>query len=604
MTRPLALAPVLRSLDSAPSHRLALSQLLSRPQKKAACSRAYNTTTAPRIPTTLSQHSRTMPIAIPSRSLSSAADGQPIKARSTSPHPATSPEQNLLRLKAHLQNLPTPLLKNIHLAKIRRSDPNAFFSLMRDELIDYAPIVYTPTVGEVCQKYSQIYDGPEGLYLSIEDKDRIPEILREYASNLSNTPQILVVTDGSRILGLGDLGIGGMGISVGKLNLYVAGGGVNPHGCLPVVLDMGTNTQSIRDDPLYIGLRRPRATLEEATEFMDAFMAAASEAFPKAVIQHEDFYSEAAFSFLEKYKEDYRMFNDDIEGTGSVILAGFLAAAKQASEASGKPLKDHRIVFLGGGSAAVGVAKEMMNFFRMQGLTEDEARERFWLIDTKGLITSTRPDVVSGKLASHKKYFVRNDTEGIEYPSLESVIEYVKPTALVGLSTTFGAFSEPAVRRMAELNETPIIFPLSNPTSKCELSFSDALEWTDGRVLFASGSPYPSQEFGGKFREPGQGNNFLVFPGIGFGALQAGATRITNGMITASAISLSEALNAEEKVRGLLYPRLDRIREVSARVSAGVVKRAQEDGVDTNTELRGLDIDALTEKMKSAQWWP
>nr|ODN92478.1 malate dehydrogenase (oxaloacetate-decarboxylating)(NADP+) [Cryptococcus depauperatus CBS 7841] len=541
-----------------------------------------------------------MPIA--TRTLST---DSPIKApRSTSPHPVITSEQNLLRLKAHLRNLPTPLLKHVHLSKVRREDPNLYFSALRDDLINLAPIVYTPTVGEGCQKYSQIYSGPEGLYLSIKDQDRIPEILQEYASSLSSLPQILVVTDGSRILGLGDLGIGGMGISVGKLNLYVAGGGVNPHGCLPVVLDMGTNNETIRDDPLYIGLRQPRVGLEEATQFMDKFMAAVAEAFPDAVIQHEDFYSEAAFGFLDRYKEAYRMFNDDVQGTGSVILAGFLAAAKQASEASGKPLKDHKIVFLGGGSAAVGVAKEMMNFFTMQGLTEDEARERFWLIDTKGLITSTRTDVVNGKIASHKKYFIRTDTEGKEYPSLESVIDYVKPTALVGLSTTFGAFSESAIRRMAELNEMSIIFPLSNPTSKCELAFSDALKWTNGRVLFASGSPYPPQEYAGKYREPGQGNNFLVFPGIGFGALQSQARRITDGMITASAISLSEALTPEEKEKGLLYPRLDRIREVSARVAAGVVKKAQEDGVDRNETLRGLDIDALTEEMRKAQWWP
>ncbi|WWC96501.1 hypothetical protein V866_003369 [Kwoniella sp. B9012] len=525
-------------------------------------------------------------------------------SRSSSPHPLISPEQNLLRLKAHLQNLPTDLLKHVHLSKIRREDPSLYFSAIRDDLTGLAPIVYTPTVGEACQKYSHIYQGPEGLYLSIDDKDRVPEILAEYASNLSTTPQILVVTDGSRILGLGDLGIGGMGISVGKLNLYVAGGGVNPHGCLPVVLDMGTNTESIRNDPLYIGLRRPRASLEEATEFMDLFMAAASAAFPNAVIQHEDFYSEAAFAFLDKYKNQYRMFNDDIEGTGSVILGGFMAAAKQASAASGKALKDHRVVFLGGGSAAVGVAKEMMNFFKMQGLTEDEARERFWLIDTKGLITSTRPDVVAGKLASHKKYFIRNDTEGKEYPSLADVVEYVKPTALVGLSTTFGAFGEDVVRRMADLNEAPIIFPLSNPTSKCELSFSDALNWTDGKVLFASGSPYAPIERDGLLREPGQGNNFLVFPGIGFGALQAGAKRVTEGMITASAIALSEALNEEEKKAGLLYPRLDRIREVSARVAAGVVRKAQEEGVDTNEKLRGLDDQALIKEMNDAQWWP
>jgi malate dehydrogenase (oxaloacetate-decarboxylating)(NADP+) len=277
------------------------------------------------------------------------------------------------------------------------------------------------------------------------------------------------------------------------------------------------------------------------------------------------------------------------------------------------------VVFLGGGSAAVGVAKEMMNFFKLEGLSEQEAKERFWLIDTKvsyfalkvvdladsqGLITNTRADVTSNKIASHKKYFIRNDTNGQEFATLAEVVEYVKPTALVGLSTTFGAFPEPVVRRMAELNPAPIIFPLSNPTSKCELSFSDALEWTNGTVLFASGSPYDPQQYAGKRREPGQGNNFLVFPGIGFGALACGATTITDEMITASAMSLSTSLNPDEVEAGLLYPRLDRIREVSARVSAGVVKKAQEQGVDTNAELRGLSEEELIAKLEKLQWKP
>jgi malate dehydrogenase (oxaloacetate-decarboxylating)(NADP+) len=244
----------------------------------------------------------------------------------------------------------------------------------------------------------------------------------------------------------------------------------------------------------------------------------------------------------------------------------------------------------------------MMNFFKMQGLSEQEAKERFWLIDTKvswaqshpatranlqGLITHSRPDVVSGRLASHKKYFIRNDTTQ-EFASLAEVIAHVQPTALVGLSTTFGAFPEPIVRAMASLNAAPIIFPLSNPTSKCELSFSDALEWTDGRVLFASGSPYPPQEYNGTLREPGQGNNFLVFPGIGLGAVLAGAERVTDEMITAAAMALSEALTEEEQEKKLLYPRLERIREVSARVARGVVRQAQKDGVDTQLALRGL----------------
>ncbi|TXT08841.1 hypothetical protein VHUM_02969 [Vanrija humicola] len=518
--------------------------------------------------------------------------------------PKISREQSLLRLQHQLATTPSPLGKHGLLSRVRQQDPELFFSAIQADLVNLAPIVYTPTVGEACQKYSEVYGGPEGLYLSIEDQDQLPAILAEYAATLKQQPSIIVVTDGSRILGLGDLGLGGMGISVGKLNLYVAGGGLDPATTLPVVLDMGTNTEHIRNDPLYLGLKKPRVGLEEASVFMDKFMDAAANAFPNSVIQHEDFYSEAAFAFLDKYQNTHRMFNDDIQGTGSVILGGFIKAARQASKASGRPLTDHKVVFLGGGSAAVGVAKEMMNFFKMQGLSEDEARDRFWLIDTKGLITSTRYDVVAGKLASHKEYFIRKDTDGKEYKTLQEVVDYVQPTALVGLSTTFGAFEEPVVRQLAATNEAPIIFPLSNPTSKCELSFEDALNWTDGRVLFASGSPYDPITYHGQLREPGQGNNFLVFPGIGLGALASGAKHITDEMITASAIALSEALTPEETEAGLLYPRLNRIRDVSAKVAAGVVLAAQKAGEDTATELRGLSEEQLVDELRKKQWSP
>ncbi|EJT47719.1 malate dehydrogenase (oxaloacetate-decarboxylating) [Trichosporon asahii var. asahii CBS 2479] len=501
--------------------------------------------------------------------------------------PKAHREQSVLRLRAQLDSLPTPLLKHGLLSRTRREDPELFFSVVQADLVNLAPIVYTPTVGEACQKYSHVYSGPEGLYINIDDKDSLREILAEYDATLdaAHKPKIIVVTDGSRILGLGDLGLGGMGISVGKLNLYVAGGGIRPMGCLPIVLDivadensMGTNNESLREDPLYLGLRRPRVELKEAREFMDEFMGAVSAQWPKTVIQHEDFYSEAAFDFLDGYQNEYRMFNDDIQGTGSVILGGFLTAAQRASEASGRPLTDHKVVFLGGGSAAVGVAKEMMNFFRMQGSHH--------------------------LYPAHKEYFIRKDTEGQEFKTLAEVVDYVQPTALVGLSTTFGAFPEEIVRKMADLNAAPIIFPLSNPTSKCELAFEDALKWTNGTVLFASGSPYPPTEYEGKLYEPGQGNNFLVFPGIGFGSIFCDADRITDGMITAAAIGLSRSLTEDEQQHQLLYPRLTRIRDVSAEVALAVVRAAQKDGVDQNVALRDLDDDQLLAKIKQTQWSP
>jgi malate dehydrogenase (oxaloacetate-decarboxylating)(NADP+) len=461
-----------------------------------------------------------------------------------------------------------------------------------------------------------VYGGgeAEGLFLSIEDKGSLHSIISAYAaahphlhaSTSTATPPITVVTDGSRILGLGDLGIGGIGISIGKLCLYVLGGGVRADGVIPVVLDMGTNNQTLLDDPLYLGLRRNRPSLEEATEFMDEFMIAMNDIFPGIIVQHEDFESEKAFHFLERYQNKYSMFNDDIQGTGSVIFSGFTNAARFSCAASGKTAQDHKVVFLGGGSAAVGVAKQMMTYFTLNGLSEQEARERFWLVDTKGLITADRADTVAGKLAKHKEYFVRRDNQGQQFKTLEEVIEYVKPTALVGLSTTYNAFKEPMVRRMAELNQAPIIFPLSNPTTKCELAFEDALNWTDGRVLYASGSPYDPVEYGGKVREAGQGNNFLVFPGIGLGALFCGATRITDMMITISGVALADALNPSEKADGLLYPRLssERIREVSAEIALRVVRQAQKEGVDGRNEYRSMDDEELLETIKQRQWHP
>lgn len=429
-----------------------------------------------------------------------------------------------------------------------------------------------------------------GLYLSFADKGHLHSIIQNWPHEV----EITVVTDGSRILGLGDLGINGMGIPVGKLSLYTACAGISPARTLPLCLDLGTSNQDLINDPLYLGSRRGKVTADEEREFLDEMMAALTERWPSIVIQYEDFKN--PFPSLERYQHTYTMFNDDIQGTGAVILAGFINAVKQ----SGVPAKDQRAVFLGAGSAGVGVAKQIVEFFMKEGLTEDQARRCFWLVDSQGLVTSDRP----GKLADHKTYFAREDNEGKQYKSLEEVVEYVKPTILMGLSTIGGAFTPKILERMAELNDRPVIFPLSNPSSKSECTFEDAIKYTKGKCLFASGSPFPTLDFNGEKLVPGQGNNMYVFPGIGLGAILSKSVSVTQNMIYASAEALSTALTEDELKRNWLYPAIERIRDVSVIVTRGVIRASQQDKVDRELALRNISDEDLDEYIRERMYDP
>ena len=428
------------------------------------------------------------------------------------------------------------------------------------------------------------------MYLSFSDKGNLHSIIQNWPHNV----EITVVTDGSRILGLGDLGINGMGIPVGKLALYTACAGIRPDATLPLTLDLGTSNEQLRNDPLYMGSRRDKVTADEEREFLDELMAALTERWPGIVIQYEDFKN--PFPSLERYQNTYTMFNDDIQGTGAVILGGFINGVKQSKVAAA----DQRAVFFGAGSAGVGVAKQLVEFFMNEGLTEDQARKCFWLVDSKGLITNDRGD----KLAEHKLYFSRDDNEGQQYKTLEDVIEYVKPTILMGLSTIGGAFTPEIIKRMAELNKMPVIFPLSNPSSKSECTFEDAIKYTEGRVLFASGSPFPALEYNGQTLEPGQGNNMYVFPGIGLGAILSKSVNVTQSMIYASGKALSESLLPEEIEKNWMYPDIRRIRDVSVVVTCGVIRAAQEAGVDRELGLRNMDDKALTEYVQKRMYDP
>lgn len=364
--------------------------------------------------------------------------------------------------------------------------------------------------------------------------------------------------------------------------MYTAAAGIHPDKTLPIVLDCGTDNETNLKDPLYLGLRQKRVPVSVQQEFMDEFMEAVKEVYPNMVVQFEDFESEKAFRYLDRYRNTHRCFNDDIQGTGAVVLGGYIGAVNL----SGVPLDEQRLVFMGAGSAGVGVAKQLVEYYTKRGLSEAEARDKFWLVDTKGLVTADRGD----NLADHKKYFARTDNDGKQYKSLEEVIAYVKPSALVGLTATFGVFTEPVIRALKYSvdaggpNRRPILFPLSNPLTKAECTFEQAVKWTEGTVIFASGSPFSQLTIDDVTYFPNQGNNVYVFPGLGLGAILAKATRVTDEMVYTSASALAGSLNADEIAKGLIYPRIERVREASIIVAREVMKTARREGVSTLPE--------------------
>jgi len=507
------------------------------------------------------------------------------------PPRAESYEVQKKRCLAQLALKSTDIERFLYLSTLRYNNVHLFYRLLTDHFTELTPLVYTPTVGEACQRWSEIYQQPEGMYLSFEDRGHLANIIQNWPQ--ANV-EITVVTDGSRILGLGDLGVGGMGIPIGKLALYTGCAGIRPEGTLPLTVDLGTGNKALLEDPLYMGSRRGKVTAEEEKEFLDELMAALKERWPDIVIQFEDWKN--PFPSLERYRHDYAMFNDDIQGTGAVIMGGIIGAVKQ----SGVAPKDHRAVFLGSGSAGVGVAKQIVDYFMHEGLTEEQAKNCFWLVDSKGLVTSDRGDT----LAEHKIYFSRTDNDGKQFKNLDEVIEYVKPTIIMGLSTIGGAFTPEILQKMGKWNDRPIIFPLSNPSSKSECTFEQAITNTDGRALFASGSPFHPVTYNGKTYHPGQGNNMYVFPGIGLGTILSKSVQVTSNMIYASGEALPTMITEEEKDLALLYPAITRIRDVSARVALYVIRAAQKDNVDRLHSLRDMDDAALEAWIKDKMYDP
>ncbi|ORX94163.1 hypothetical protein K493DRAFT_337930 [Basidiobolus meristosporus CBS 931.73] len=535
----------------------------------------------------------------------SEADRDAYKLRGLMPAVVETLEKQATRAFEQLRNKTSDLEKYIFLAWLRNTNTRLFYKLVMDSPEEIMPLIYTPTVGAACVNYSHIYPflGPngnfDGLFISIDDLPIIDQIIENYKNSLPSSeisPDIAVVTDGSRILGLGDLGVGGMGIPVGKLQLYVAAAGIDPRKTLPICLDFGTNNQKNLDDPLYIGLRRNRPEDPEFYQAVDTVLASLNKAFPKMLIQFEDFSSEHAFELLDRHRERYLSFNDDIQGTGAVILSGFINAVREV----GIPAKQHKLLFFGAGSAGVGVAKQIMDYFVLEhGMTEDEAKRLFWLNDSKGLVTLDRGD----KLAQHKVYFARDDNEGKQFKDLKETIKHVRPTALIGLSSQGGVFTPEILELLAEINERPIVFPLSNPATQAECSFEQAMIHTKGKVLFASGTAFPRyKDEQGVEHVPGQGNNMYIFPGLGLGAILARPSRITDTIIYASAAALADSLTENERKSHLLYPRIDRIREVSAVVAAAVCRQAVKENLATEPEILSILPVGETAEVGTPAW--
>ncbi|KAJ2048903.1 hypothetical protein GGI03_000618 [Coemansia sp. RSA 2337] len=502
----------------------------------------------------------------------------------------------------------TNLEKYIFLSWLRTTNINLFYRLVLHNLKAIAPVIYTPTVGQACQEYSHIYpflappNNVDGLYIPLTEVENIGEIIGNYRESIKegDEPEITVITDGSRILGLGDLGMNGMGIPVGKLQLYVAAAGLNPDRCLPIVLDFGTDTDKYLEDPLYLGIRQHRPSDTEFYAAANKVIGALHQAFPNMFIQFEDFSTDHAFGLLEHWRHRALCFNDDIQGTGCVILGGFISAVEQA----GIPPKDQRILFVGAGSAGVGVAKQLVDYFVIaHGIPEAEAKAMFWFVDSRGMITANRGD----RLAQHKVYFAREDNGSTQCASIEEALEYVRPTALIGLSTIYKAFSEKILIRMNEINtqSRPIVFPLSNPETKAECSFEEAMRCTDNRVLFASGTAFPEYTANGRVYVPGQGNNMYVFPAIGLGAVLCKPTCITDTMIYAVSKALAASLNEQEKADGELYPRIERIREVSAELAAAFIRQAVNEGLAKDQMWISMAGDKdLVAEVRRFMWLP
>jgi malate dehydrogenase (oxaloacetate-decarboxylating) len=508
-------------------------------------------------------------------------------------HPSSMGEQ-LARVYENYQRKDAPLERYIFLAALQDRNEVLFYRLLTEHIAELMPIIYTPTVGTACEFYSHIYRRPRGLYLSYPDRHRLDDALSHIPY-----PDVcaIVVTDGERILGLGDQGIGGVEISIGKLALYSLCAGIHPATTLPMVLDVGTNNRRLLEDPLYLGWRHERIRGKEYDDFIELFVQAVLRRFPNVLLQWEDFAKNNAARLLERYQERLCTFNDDIQGTGAVTLAGLLAAA----DATGTPLRRHRFVMHGAGSAAHGICDQLVVALRTEGDNEAEARARIWLVDSEGLVHDRRANLDSFK-RRYARPFGETAAWKLDAPgnfALRDVVRNVRPSALIGTSAQPGDFSEALVRDMAAHAERPIIFPLSNPTSKSEAVPADLLTWTDGRALIATGSPFADVMHDGRTVKIGQCNNVFIFPGLSLGVIATGIRRIPHDLFVSAAQALSTFAPMRQDPNGPLYPPAEQVRQVSRAVALAVALEAQRAGL-----AEPLSEEEVTKRIDNAIWYP
>ena len=480
------------------------------------------------------------------------------------PHVATQDEQ-LARVLENFHRLQTPLSKYIMLSSLLDRNEALFFRVVMDHADTMMPIIYTPTVGLACQQFGHIYRRPRGLFVSAADRGRISQVMRNWPHREA---AMIVVTDGERILGLGDLGANGMGIPIGKLSLYTGCAGLHPWKCLPIMLDVGTNNEALLEDPLYLGLRQRRLTGAAYDELVEEFIVATQEVFPGVIVQFEDFANHNAFRLLRRYRDRVSCFNDDIQGTAAVAVAGILSALR----VTGKTMSEQTFLCLGAGEAATGISDLLVNAMIEDGIDAAAARARCWMVDSKGLVVASR-----GELAEHKRPYAHAHAPVSDFIG---AVKSLRPTAIIGVGAVPGTFNEDVVREMSRINERPVIFALSNPTSKAECTAQQAYAWSDGRALFASGSPFDAVTLpDGRHFVPRQGNNSYIFPGLGLALVVVGATRVTDTMFLAAARTLARCTTQADLDQGSLFPPLSTVRDVSARIAVDVAEIALRDGL-------------------------
>jgi malate dehydrogenase (oxaloacetate-decarboxylating)(NADP+) len=467
----------------------------------------------------------------------------------------------------------TDLEKYLYLISLQDENRALFYRVVVDNIAEMMPIIYTPTVGQACQQYAHIFQRPRGIFISAKDGGRIASLLRNWPNK---DIRIIVVTDGERILGLGDLGANGMGIPIGKLSLYTACAGINPEQSLPIVFDVGTNNEALLADPVYFGIQQRRLRGYAYDELFEELVIAVKEVFPKALFQFEDFANANAFRLLMKYRDRICTFNDDIQGTGAVALAGMYSALR----ITGGKLKEQKILFLGAGEGGIGIGKLIISAMMAEGSTEEEARSRCWYFDSNGLVVKNRKD-----LTEHKVPFAHDHEPMSDFLS---AVESLKPTVIIGVSAISKAFNRQVLETMARFNRRPIVFALSNPTSKSECTAEEAYSWTQGHAIFASGSPFQPLIINGKRYVPGQCNNAYIFPGVGLGVIACAAEYVTDEMIFSAAKALAGEVTDTDLEQGCIFPSMTRIRHVSTVIAAAVAEVAFNRGLARNPKPDNL----------------